>query len=90
LSPWQPLLSVVQEKGVCTTLDSVCHYKESKFGESLRTHSASLRIYVKETVTRTGLQHGEGGVTVPLLDGVEMGMTQGLTVLTGNQCRRLA
>jgi len=54
LSPWQPLLSVVREKGVCTTLDRACHYKEkeSKFGESLRTQSASLRIYVKETVTR--------------------------------------
>jgi hypothetical protein len=56
LSPWQPLLSVVREKGVCTTLDSACHYKEkeSKFGESLRTQSASLRLYVKETVTRIG------------------------------------
>jgi hypothetical protein len=49
----QPLLSVVWEKGVRTTRDCACHCEEEGKGyEVLRTRSASLRIYVKETVTR--------------------------------------
>jgi hypothetical protein len=47
---------VVREKGVCTIPEDAgpCEEKKSKNCDVLRTQSASLRIYVKETVTRIG------------------------------------
>ena len=50
------LLSVGWEKGVCITLYGLCHCEEHEgtLCEVVRTQSAALRIYVKETVSRFG------------------------------------